>query len=427
MSTGTDHIEAREAGRSRRRAPLSLLAAATALAFHAVAFTLYFSSHPLSMGISEAGLQFLTLLACMQLLSVTMYLTSSRPLFRILLLLRFAVLIALGYRFQTFFAARLALTTAVLVEVGLYEEFPSNVMIQAIAVALAVIVFEMSGINLLRSPQVVARALTFTLFAVAASLFTSLCTLFHERLIRSQLNESRLTHAVEALAETNTNLQDYAFQVESAARRDEQKRIAQQVHDSVGYTLTSLVMMMEAAADMVVTRPVEVEQLIETARDEASRCLDETRRALYALRSQPEDQISLTQAVHRLSKTFEKVTGTSITANYGNIPNSFGSRIDMALYRIIREALTNAFRHGRATRIEIYCWLRPGGVLDLRINDNGSGVDVVTEGMGLAGIRERLEEINGTLRAESRNGGFEVQVLLPVNGEERGKVSCNAG
>ena len=96
----------------------------------------------------------------------------------------------------------------------------------------------------------------------------------------------------------------------------------------------------------------------------------------------------------------------------GDVPWSFGEDIDLAVYRMVQEGLTNAFNHGKATQIKIQFWRdRPG--IGINIHDNGFGSKEMKEGIGMSGMKERIEQLGGWIRSGSTADGFELSAWFP--------------
>ncbi len=91
-----------------------------------------------------------------------------------------------------------------------------------------------------------------------------------------------------------------------------------------------------------------------------------------------------------------------------------GKKIDLAIYRLIQEGLTNAFRHGKATGITIILSYN-NGFIYVSIWDNGRGSEKIDEGIGLKGMRERIEALNGKIETTSHQSGFTIKVKIPVD------------
>jgi len=100
--------------------------------------------------------------------------------------------------------------------------------------------------------------------------------------------------------------------------------------------------------------PINYKNYAFSARTQARDGLIETRRALRALRTDEQYIKNGIQAIYKICAVFHKVTGIDISIESGNIPTTFGPEIDLAVYRLVQEALTNAIRHGRASAVKIY-------------------------------------------------------------------------
>ena len=88
-------------------------------------------------------------------------------------------------------------------------------------------------------------------------------------------------------------------------------------------------------------------------------------------------------------------------------------RIDLLLYRLVQEGLTNAFRHGRASEVSVNLWITTDE-LTVAIKDNGRGAAVIEEGVGLSGIRQRVGGLGGSLSYKAGTDGFSLSVRVPV-------------
>lgn len=223
----------------------------------------------------------------------------------------------------------------------------------------------------------------------------------------------RLDEAVENLMDANIAFQQYAQSIGEESTQSERRRISREIHDSVGYTLVNLTMMMEAAMDLVEPGNDALLALLRGAREQAGDGLQDTRRAVRSLRSIPDEHAVGLQALQRLVRAFSAATGVEVRMGYANMPMTLGQELDRAIYRIVQEGLTNAFRHGRATMIQIDLSVQDGSA-HVVIADNGTGSDAVHEGVGFVGMRERVERLGGTLSFGNLAGGFQVQAHLPI-------------
>ena len=121
-------------------------------------------------------------------------------------------------------------------------------------------------------------------------------------------------------------------------------------------------------------------------------------------------------AIFQLTRAFRDAMGVSVELHPGNLPPTLGHRIDSALFRLVQEGLTNAFRHGNASRVRITLWQAPA---EIRVNvwDNGSGLAAdgaeLQDGIGMSGMRERFAELGGTIRAGNVADGFRLSGTIP--------------
>jgi signal transduction histidine kinase len=186
-----------------------------------------------------------------------------------------------------------------------------------------------------------------------------------------------------------------------AAVLDERRRIARDLHDGVAQDLAFIVSR---------TRGADGTGLQDIG-DAAIRALDESRRTIAALRRA--DDVPFRERFDATALELEHREGARL---HYRIPSDFDPppASGDALLGIVREAVTNAARHARASEVEIE--LSRSGDLRMRIRDNGDGFDPGEPrgGFGLAGMRERARALGGDLRLSSRPGaGTEIEVVLP--------------
>ena len=149
--------------------------------------------------------------------------------------------------------------------------------------------------------------------------------------------------------------------------------------------------------------------------EQAQKGMADTRAALRELRGVEEQPRSLVSSVDRLASAF-KDTHISVRAHYANMPWSFNEEIDATIYRIVQEGITNAIRHGNASRIDLHLSL-DGERIGVAVRDNGSGSGEIQEGIGMAGIRERVGRLGGGLAAGRSAGGFLLSAWIPYREE----------
>ena len=243
----------------------------------------------------------------------------------------------------------------------------------------------------------------------------------HRQEEQIELNR-RLDLAASRLIDANLGYQNYAKQLEARTLDEERRRISREIHDSVGYALTNVRVMLEAGAIQIEHKPEEAKELIRGAMEETRICLEETRASMRELRGREQPDYRGLAAISRLVRAFESSTGIIVNLEFGEAPSLFPPEIDKIVYRTIQEAMTNSFRHGMAGKIDIMFW-QDDSLLSVLIRDNGRGAPSVKEGLGLAGMRERLEGIGGGVEYGNGVEGFQVRAFIPLNhGEEENGI-----
>lgn len=310
------------------------------------------------------------------------------------------------------------LICTILAEASIYEKWPLSGILSFI------IVFGISGTvagyKLLTDQEVLYTALAIKIVTgtVLSSVLIGMIY-YREKLVEAQQDISRLRVALKQLTKTNLEYQDYAIDIEENATEQERNRITRDIHDIIGYTLTNTIMMMEAASDMMRRNPLGVASLINTARENAQEGLEETRRALYKLREKQIERPKGMVAVIRMIKVFSAATGVDVEILWNNVQWSFDDVRDFIIFHTIQQGLVNAFIHGKATEVIIQGYIK-GSELVISLKDNGigSGLESIQEGIGLKGLRERLERINGSYEVQNTVDGFLLIVIIPLSEEE---------
>ena len=176
--------------------------------------------------------------------------------------------------------------------------------------------------------------------------------------------------------------------------------------------MTNIIMMVEAAIHLSGSESNELKEILAKTRQQAQKGHNEVRSALRLLRNrQPEEEKGL-KATIRLVNTFEEATGVRVEMEYGNVPDSLSEDLDMIVYHLVQECMTNSLRHGKATKVKIYFWKNDSNII-INIVDNGRSVGEFQEGIGLSGIRENIDKWGGKAVFFNGTDGFTVNAELP--------------
>lgn len=234
----------------------------------------------------------------------------------------------------------------------------------------------------------------------------------------------RISRLNGQLHKANARLRENAIELERLAEMRERNRLAREIHDTLGHTLTGIIMGLEAVLVIFEAAPEEAKKRVALLGQTARDGLNDVRSSIKALRPDALEEHSLEEALHSLISNFHLATSAEIRFQQDAGPLLFASDEEDALYRIIQEGMTNAVRHGYATEIEIHI-TRDASVLTVHLRDNGLGCPQVKPGFGLRHMEERLSLLGGSLAYGNRDDdsddgrrGFYLIASLPVREQE---------
>ena len=236
----------------------------------------------------------------------------------------------------------------------------------------------------------------------------------------------RLSHAyteLEALAAERTAELQQLTQHLLKVRDEERRKLARELHDSTGQTLAalkiSLAQVQEACKEAPSTLAMisDVEQL-------ADQAIEEIRTLSYLLHPPLLDEVGFACAAEWYIEGFAKRSGINVRADIANPRERLPKSVEIALFRVLQESLTNVHRHSGASDASIH-FLHEGDAVILEIRDFGKGIPEerlrllhganAKTGVGLAGMRERLHELNGRLEIESDSRGTSMRATVPLD------------
>jgi signal transduction histidine kinase len=216
------------------------------------------------------------------------------------------------------------------------------------------------------------------------------------------------------LAIAHERLRRYALQIENQATLQERNRIAREIHDSLGHSLTAQSIQLENALMYLPTQPDKTRTFLTEARSLGAQALHEVRRSVAALRSNPLQRQSLSEGLLTLFDDFQRRSGINLEHEIEMEPALTGD-IGATIYRIVQEALMNISKHSQASQVWVQLHVQPTALI-LTIQDNGRGFNPTqnTTGFGLQGMRERAATLGGTCQINSEPGqGCQIKVTIP--------------
>ncbi|POX56251.1 sensor histidine kinase [Streptomyces sp. Ru71] len=195
------------------------------------------------------------------------------------------------------------------------------------------------------------------------------------------------------------------------AQEAERRRIAQELHDEVGQSMTAILLALERAAGEA-DEPLrgELRQTQEITRGS----LDEVRRLVRRLRPGALEDLGLISALTSLTSEFAAHVGLRVVRRFDTGLPAFDHETELVLYRVAQEALTNVARHAEAGHVEVSLHHTDNAVV-LAVVDDGHGTGVAREGAGIRGMRERALLIGAALDVTSQpQSGTTVRLTVPL-------------
>ena len=240
-----------------------------------------------------------------------------------------------------------------------------------------------------------------------------------------------ITERVEAqqqLKASHEQLRRLSAHLESV-REEEKKKIAQDLHDETSQVLASLYTYIEAAIQTLPKGTEKTEELLRKAQILSTTILDEIRKLIYELRPTILDKLGLIAAVNSLAESYLKVAELKFQLTCTGHKRRLSPPMDIVLFRAVQESFNNIVKYARARNVDMSV-VYGKDMLTIKIKDDGIGFDVGEAtsprgkkfGLGLLGMKERVQSINGSLTLNSSpRKGTEVIIAVPVNkGGHRG-------
>lgn len=196
------------------------------------------------------------------------------------------------------------------------------------------------------------------------------------------------------------------------AREEERRRLRRDLHDGLGPALASMTLQAETAAELMAEQPEVAARIVQDLVEQLQASTADIRRLVYDLRPPVLDDVGLAEAL-RIFVARSRSNRLRLDLDVcGTLP-PLSAAVEVAVYRIVQEAVVNVVRHAGATTCLVGLRAEGGGVV-VQVDDDGTGVpDHVTEGVGLRSMRERTAELGGTCTVTSTPGGTRVLVVLP--------------
>jgi signal transduction histidine kinase len=225
---------------------------------------------------------------------------------------------------------------------------------------------------------------------------------------------TRLREQSESLRQANANLGHYASTLEQLTVSRERNRLARELHDILAHSLTALSVSLETVKAYFDIDREKTRELIDKSLDATRQGVDETRRALKALRASSLEDMGLALAIQRAAESAASRFNLNLTLDLQSPMPSLSPDVEQTIYRIAQESMENIVNHSHAKNFRVH--LANNGHTTLTIQDDGIGFDSDAKGpsghFGLVGMHERAELAGGMLKIESQKGKGTKVVLI---------------
>ena len=202
------------------------------------------------------------------------------------------------------------------------------------------------------------------------------------------------------------------------AREEERRRLRRDLHDGLGPTLGHLTLQLDGVHDLIAQDPASAQAQVIQVKTHVQDALEDIRRLVYELRPPVLDELGLVTALREQAAQYHPTSGLAVTVEAGAALPELSAAVEVAVYRIALEALTNVVRHAQARTCRITLTVTDALILD--IEDDGQGLpDNLKAGIGLLSMRERAAELGGTCVLEvGPERGTRVRARLPFPKKE---------
>ena len=231
--------------------------------------------------------------------------------------------------------------------------------------------------------------------------------------LKVQLISKELELKTKELQKAYEKLQEVYDAKEEVIILKERNRIAGEIHDTIGHTLTTVLVKMEASKRLMKKDVDLALDKFNAAQEQVRKGLNDIRKSVRALK-EGEDLLDFVNLLHAFISEVENNSGVSIEYSFSKIPN-LDKKIENTLYRALQESITNGIRHGGSNKFELQI-LYKDNKIEFTVKDNGSGSEDLEFGFGLSNIKYKVEGLGGTFSVESKaNEGTTIRIEIPVN------------
>ena len=233
------------------------------------------------------------------------------------------------------------------------------------------------------------------------------------------IENENISQELNMINQVNRELKNYAAITERIGENNERKRLAREIHDTLGHALTGIAAGVDATLIIIDKSPEMAKQQLQLVSQVVREGIGDVRNSLEKLRPGALEQSGLKGALQKMILEFTQLSeGLQIDLNYDMDGVSFDVAKEDALFRVVQESITNSIRHGAASWISIHFYIENDNLM-LTIEDNGFGASNIQPGYGLTQMKERIAAIHGSIRFDGSDG-FITFIQVPL---QRGELN----
>ena len=295
--------------------------------------------------------------------------------------------------------------------------FKDKLIIFLLSCALFGVSFVVGWINANPSANIINSAVEISSGVLFGLLAIALDFVIVQFLLSVYRTNRELSKALKEADESRARLKEAYEQLSETLVYEERNRIAKDIHDNAGHSMTTVIIQTEAAKLLIDTDPAEAKNRIISANLQARNALEQMRESVHLLAGRQKTRPLREEMEEIIAQT---MSGTDIKARCNLCEAEVSDEADRFLCNSLKECLANGIRHGGATAFYIEL-KEENGYTVLYLSDNGCGVKgEVVPGFGLKGIMEKAAELGGSCSfSGEEDEGFEVKITVP-SGNDKG-------
>lgn len=231
-----------------------------------------------------------------------------------------------------------------------------------------------------------------------------------ERRENIEILYEQLKLSKQQLTKKNSELNQYSKSLKDLTLLKERNRISREIHDSVGHSLSTIIIQLDAIEKVLHTDEKRASEMILNLRSFSKSGLEDIRNVLKELKPKDYSEYEIILKIEELVNNFMELTDVEVNIIYSKEKYGVKEEVSLVLYRAIQEFLSNSIKHGKASKINIFINFEEQELI-VSIKDNGTGTKKICIGMGLMSLKERVEEVNGNVSFDSEvDKGFFVRI-----------------